>query len=212
MWFAEIIKRKIDIKTILGFYNIDYKKEFYNQRPLSSYWIEFFKEEPLLELYTDPKIYNLAREWKIYFDIDIPKEMTDLKYYEYIIKNNGQKHPKNITAIYTYFSNSEFNKIIFVSTDDVLDKPAKLRYIIPFGFDSIKEFLTEELNISKLCKFTRITNDDWNKISGGHDRINTITFSNVKNAYGEYSKLFELIEYFKSSIEVKYNITLMTDI
>ena len=212
MWFAEMIKRKIDIKSLLGFFDINYRNEFYNYRPLSSYWIEFFREEPPLELYTDPKTYNLSREWKRYFDIDVPKEMIDVKYYEYMIKNNGQKRPKDITAMYTYFSNSEFNKIIFVSTDDVLDKPAKLRYIIPFGFNSIKEFLTEELDISGLCKFTRITNDDWNKISGGHDRIDTVAFSNVKNVYGEYSKLSELIEYFKSSIEVKYNITLMTDI
>jgi len=219
MWLSEMLQRKLDILDFIhsSLENLSeqqkeekldrFRNEFYLGRPLASFWIEHMKSEPPVEIYTNPLIYDLGREWRQNCSVEVPKEMTNKKYYDYMLKN-GTKRPQNISAMYSYFSNSEFNKIIFVSTDDVLDKPAKLRFIIPVDFELVKEFLTESIDISGLCKFTRITNDDWNKISGGHDRIDTVAFSNVKNIYGEYSKLSEVIEFFKSAIEIKFNLNL----
>ena len=211
-WFCEMTMRKLfKIEYIENFPN-NWRTELYNKRVLASYWIEYMRIEPPLSIYPSPMDYDLAKDWERLFSADTPMEMLDRRYYDYMLRNDGKKRPQNITAMYSYFSNSEFNKIIFISTDDVLDKPAKLRFIIPVSFDVVKEFLTEDLDIGGLCKFTRITNDDWTKITGGKDRIDVVAFSNVKNVYGEYSKMSELIEYFKSSIEVKFDITLNKDL
>ena len=211
-WFCEMTMRKLfKIEYIENFPN-DWKTELYHKRVLASYWIECMRIEPPLSIYPSPMDYNLAKDWRKLFSADPPMEMVDRRYYDYMLRNDGKKRPQNITAMYSYFSNSEFNKIIFISTDDVLDKPAKLRFIIPISFDVVKEFLTEDIDITGICKFTRITNDDWTKITGGKDRIDVVAFSNVKNVYGEYSKMSELIEYFKSSIEVKFDITLNKDL
>ena len=211
-WFCEMTMRKLfKIEYIENFPN-DWRTELYNKRVLASYWIEYMRIEPPLSIYPSPMDYDLAKDWERLFSADTPMEMVDRRYYDYMLRNDGKKRPQNITAMYSYFSNSEFNKIIFISTDDVLDKPAKLRFIIPVSFDVVKEFLTEDLDIGGICKFTRITNDDWTKITGGKDRIDVVAFSNVKNVYGEYSKMSELIEYFKSSIEVKFDITLNKDL
>lgn len=211
-WFCEMTVRKLfKIEYIENFPN-DWKTERYHDRVLASYWIEYMRIEPPLSIYPSPMDYNLAGDWRRLFSIDPPMEMYDRRYYDYMLRNDGKKRPQNITAMYSYFSNSEFNKIIFISTDDILDKPARLRFIIPVSFDVVKEFLTEDIDISGICKFTRITNDDWTKITGGKDRIDVVAFSNVKNIYGEYSKMSELIEYFKSSIEVKFDITLNKDL
>lgn len=211
-WFCEMTMRKLfKIEYIENFPN-NWKTELYHKRVLASYWIEYMRIEPPLSIYPSPMDYNLAGDWRRLFSADPPMEMYDRRYYDYMLRNDGKKRPQNITAMYSYFSNSEFNKIIFISTDDVLDKPAKLRYIIPISFDVVKEFLTEDIDITGICKFTRITNDDWTKITGGKDRIDVVAFSNIKNVYGEYSKMSELIEYFKSSIEVKFDITLNKDL
>lgn len=211
-WFCEMTVRKLfKIEYIENFPN-DWKTERYHDRVLASYWIEYMRIEPPLSIYPSPMDYNLAGDWRRLFSTDPPMEMYDRRYYDYMLRNDGKKRPQNITAMYSYFSNSEFNKIIFISTDDILDKPAKLRFIIPVSFDVVKEFLTEDIDISGICKFTRITNDDWTKITGGKDRIDVVAFSNIKNVYGEYSKMSELIEYFKSSIEVKFDITLNKDL
>ena len=176
-------------------------------------YIKAYKCVPLLEIYTDPEFENLANIWENMTSFETPLEMTNKKYYDYMIKNNGKRRPSNITAIYSYFSNTAENKLIFIQNDETLDKPAKLRYIIPIEYEKVKEFITEDLDTNNICIFTTISNNDWKKIANDNDRIDVVAFSDIKNVYKERTNFKKLIEFFKDAIEMKFDckLTIETD-
>ena len=96
----------------------------------------------------------MEETWRNYVNNDVPAEISKYSYYDYMIRNNGSRRPKNITALYTYLSNTAENKIIFINNDNTLDKPARLRYIIPINYDKVKDFLAEELITNDISLLT----------------------------------------------------------
>ena len=171
-------------------------------------YIEAYKEVPPLKIYTNPKIENISNIWRKVTSFEIPLEMTNQKYYDYMISHDGEKRPENITAMYSYFSNTAENKLIFISNDDVLDKPAKLRYIIPVKYDVIKEFVTEDIDTNDICLFTTVSNADWAKIANSNERLDIVAFSDIKNVYKERTPMKTLIQFFKDAIELKFDCSL----
>ena len=182
------------------------------QHTLGYYYIKAYKCIPMLEIYTDPEIENLSSIWRELTSFETPLEMTNKKYYDYMIKNNGKRRPSNITAIYSYFSNTAENKLIFIQNDETLDKPAKLRYIIPIEYEKVKEFITEDLDTNDICMFTTISNADWKKIANDNDRIDVVAFSDIKNVYKERTNFKKLIEFFKDAIELKFDCELTDEL
>lgn len=168
-------------------------------------YIKAYKEVPPLHIYTKPTVENIGSLWRMTTSFETPLEMTNSKYYDYMISHDGEKRPKDITAMYSYFSNTAENKLIFISNDDVLDKPAKLRYIIPVKYEDLQEFITEELVTNDICLFTTVSNADWAKIANSNERLDIVAFSDIKNVYKERTPLKQIIEFFKESIEVRFN-------
>ena len=150
----------------------------------------------------------MEETWRKYVNNDVPAEISKYSYYDYMIRNNGSRRPKNITALYTYLSNTTENKIIFINNNNTLDKPARLRHIIPINYDKVKDFLAEELITNDISLLTQVSNKDWEKIAGGNDRIDTIAFSDCKDIYRNRTPLKKLLEFFKTAIEMEFNTTI----
>lgn len=209
--FKQCILNKYDFSQYYN-YVIKYDLTNYttqnNGLSLGCYYIEIYKEEPPFELYSSPRLTLLETQWRRYVNNDVPLEILKYSYYEFMIKNKGNRRPKNITALYTYLSNTTENKIIFINNDNTLDTPARLRYIIPIDYDKIKEFLAEELNTNDISLLTQISNKDWEKIAGGNDRIDTIAFSDCRDIYRNRTPLKKLLEFFKTAIEIEFNINI----
>ena len=178
---------------------------------LGYYYIVAYKSVPPLSIYSHPSVEDLARIWEDKTSMETPLEMTNAKYYDYMIKNNGNKRPAHITALYSYFSNTAENKLIFIQNDETLDHPAKLRYIIPIEYELVKEFITEDLDTNDICLFTTISNADWKKIANDNDRLDIVAFSDYKNIYKERSSVKKLLEFFKDAIEMKFDCKLTTE-
>lgn len=211
-FMLEILNIKIDIKDYLKLFDIDYRTEFINGKPLGYYYISNLRFELPFELYTNPMLFNLATVWKSnHPNIETPKEMTDEKYYDYMVRNNGNKRPKNNTVMYTYFSNTEVNYIMFVSSDYILDEPVKMRYIIPIEFELVKEFLTFDMNPTGICSYISLKDKDLNKIIAGYEGIDIIAFSSMFE-YLKYTTMSKLVEFFKESLEVKFEITISNEL
>ena len=205
---------KDNIKDYIEKYKgvIDYYVFLYDNHTIGYYWVKYVHEEPFYDIYPSPLIDDLATVWKQHYSIPPPKEMTDLKYYSYMLKYNGVKRPQNITAFYSYFSNSNENKFIFINNDNVLENEAKLRYIIPVNYQQVKTFLTEELETNDICLFTKITDKDWQKIAGGNDRIDCVVFSDWADIFRRRTTPAKLIKYFKEAIELKFNVKLKDEL
>lgn len=200
----EDIKQYIyKFKSIINYYSYTF-----NNHTLGYYWVKYIHSDPIYEIYPSPLIDNLASVWRTISSIQPPKEMTDIKYYNYMIKNNGIKRPQNITAFYSYFSNTNENKFIFINNDNILENEARLRYIIPIDYQRVKTFLTEELETNDICLFTNLTDKDWQKVAGGNDRIDCVVFSDWANVFRHRTTPIKLIKYFKESIELKFDIEL----
>lgn len=195
--------------------NLRNSKEFDNnnnaRHTLGYYYIVAYKSVPPLSIYSHPSVEDLARIWEDKTSMETPLEMTNAKYYDYMIKNNGNKRPAHITALYSYFSNTAENKLIFIQNDETLDHPAKLRYIIPIEYELVKEFITEDLDTNDICLFTTISNADWKKIANDNDRLDIVAFSDYKNIYKERSSVKKLLEFFKDAIEMKFDCKLTTE-
>lgn len=201
----DYIKQYIyNYKSLIDYYS----HKFNNEHSLAYYWVNYIHEEPFYEIYSSPQVDNIAKLWKSLFSTQPPKEMTDIKYYNYMMKNNGTKRPQNITAFYSYFSNTNENKFIFINNDNILEHEAKLRYIIPIDYQQVKTFLTEELETNDICLFTKLSDKDWQKIAGGNDRIDCVVFSDWADIFRHRTTPTKLIKYFKESIELKFDITL----
>lgn len=173
-------------------------------------YIIVFKEEPPFEYYHSPRINingkTLENVWRHDVCSDIPKEMTDIRFYEYMIKNNGKKSPENITAVYTYFSNSEEMKIIIIDDKNLLLEPAKKRFTIEIDYETIKTFITEEIDTNDICLFGRLNKKDWEKLTNGNENIDVIILTDIKDVYRHRTPLKMLLEFLKSNINIKFNI------
>lgn len=176
-----------------------------NNHTIAYYYIKKFREEPQLDFYPSPMTENLGGLWRSLFSVESPMEMTNLRYWEYMIKNSGIRRPTDITALYSYFSNSTENKLIFINNDNTLDDPAILRYIIPVPFEQVKEFLTEEIETNNICFFTNIHDKDWKKIARDNDRLDVVAFSDIKNIYKERTPVKKLINFFKDALELQFD-------
>lgn len=174
-------------------------------------WIIAYHEEPPLEIYVSPKDNcsrgTMADIWRRYVCADdVPKEMTNMNYYEYMIMLKGKKRNPNNTTMYTFFSNSDENKIIFCKSDVELIEPAKARYNIELNYDLVKPFLHEEIETNGICSFTHLTKDDWNKVARGKDDYDIVCFSEMKNIYRERTPIKDVLEYLTSAIELKFGV------
>ena len=176
-------------------------------------WIKTFHAEPPLELYISPNEpcgkYHCSTSsvWSQHVNrLTIPNEMKSLAYWQYMKSSNGKKRNPNDTIMYSFFSNSDENKIIFCRSDVELQEPARVRYNIPVQFSLLKPFLHEEIDTNNICLFTHLTKDDWNKVAGGNDKIDVVVFSEMKNIYRERTPLKLVLEHFTEAIALKFGV------
>ena len=175
-------------------------------------WIIAYHEEPPFDIYVSPRICcgkygTTADVWRKYVGSDdVPKEMTTMSYYEYMVMSKGKKRNPNNTTMYTFFSNSDENKIIFCKSDVELMKPARARYNIELNYELIKPFLHEEIETNGICSFTHLTKDDWNKVAGGRNNYDIVCFSEMKNIYRERTPIKDVLEYLTNAIELKFGV------
>jgi hypothetical protein len=132
-------------------------------------------------------------------------EMLSMKYYDYMVKSNGVKRNPNQTIMYSYFSNSNENKLIFCKSDVELLDPAIPRYYIPVEFKKLKQYLHEDLLTTDICMFTQLTKNDWEKVAGGKEDIDIVAFNDMKNVYRERMPLKEVIKYLIDNIEIEFD-------
>ena len=187
-------------------------------------WIEAYKEEPPLMFYPNPnyreqksidkpnpqkswqKGITIANCWSMYVnDCTTPMEMTSMKYYDYMVKSNGVKRNPNQTIMYSYFSNSNENKLIFCKSNIELLDPAVPRYYIPVEFKKLKQYLHEDLLTTDICMFAQLTKNDWEKVAGGKEDIDIVAFNDMKNIYRERTPLREVIKYLIDNIEIEFD-------
>ena len=199
----EVKKHILDHKSCF-----DIREKKLDGHTLAWSWIKYFKCEPFFEIYSSPLEDNLVKMWKQITSSPAPKEMTDQRFYDYMVKRNGERRPQNITAFYSFFSNSTENKFIFINNDNILENEAELRFIIPVEYSRVKKFLTEELETNGICLFTTISDKDWVKIAGGNDRMDCVVFSDNYDVYRNRTVPAKLISYIKEAIEIKFSITL----
>ena len=141
----------------------------------------------------------------------IPIEMTNMSFYNFMIKCNGKKKNEKFTSCYTFFSNSLENKIVFCEARYTLDAPAVLRFDVPIEFETIKPFLHENIDTNDICMFTTLSKDDWSKISGGNTLIDCVVFSDSKNIYRQRTPLRTVLEHLINSIEIEFETKVLTN-
>lgn len=224
-YVSECIRRKIVNRDNLD----DYVKRFgLDDREyrfdIGFAWIETYKEEPPLMFYPNPnyreqrsieksnpqktwqKGVTVADCWSTYVNNrTIPMEMTSMKYYDYMVKSNGVKRNPNQTIMYSYFSNSNENKLIFCKSNVELLDPAVPRYYIPVEFKKLKQYLHEELLTTDICMFAQLTKNDWEKVAGGREDIDVVAFNDMKNVYRERTPLKDVIKYLIDNIEIEFD-------
>ena len=172
--------------------------------------------EPFLCVYASPiTVVNgdtNADVWKNYVNkYTIPIEMTNMSFYNFMIKCNGKKKNERFTSCYTFFSNSLENKIVFCEARYTLDSPAVLRFDVPIEFETIKPFLHENIDTNDICMFTTLNKDDWSKISGGNTLIDCVVFSDSKNIYRQRTPLRTVLEHLINSIEIEFETKVLTN-
>ena len=187
-------------------------------------WVRTYKEEPPLLFYPNPNYReestknqkNPRKQWQTGVTIaDVwaqyvnesttPMEMTSMKYYDYMVKSNGVKRNPNQTIMYSYFSNSNENKLIFCRSNIELLDPAVPRYYIPVEFRKLKQYLHEDLLTTDICMFAQLTKNDWEKVAGGREDIDIVAFNDMKNVYRERTPLRKVIEYLIDNIEIEFD-------
>ena len=202
---------KDNLVEFLRKFNIDMHLEQF--AALTFTWIKTYKEEPQLEIYVAPNTsiefemgYNTNMSiWRRYVNFStVPNEMKSISYWKYMIDTKGKKKNPNHTIMYTFFSNSLENKIIFCKSDVELLTPAVPRYSIPVDFVKVKPFLHEELITNDICSFCQMTKDDWNKVAGGNDSLDIVAFSDSKNIYRERTPLKIVLKYIVNALIVKF--------
>lgn len=208
-WFGHRIMDKVINKT--NFKELYDKYHPKSERTTLGFnWIKTYKEEPPFEIYESPN-HNVDGEtnsiiWRRFVNADtVPKEMVSLNYYNYMVRTGGSKKDPNFTILYTFFSNSLENKLIFCKSDIEFTEPAVERYLIPIEYDKVKPFLHEELETNNICMFCKVSQDDWNKIAGGNCSADIVCFSDCKNIYRERTPLKGVIDYIINMIQMKFD-------
>jgi hypothetical protein len=187
-------------------------------------WVKTYKEEPPLMFYPNPnyreqrsldkpnpqrswqKGITIADCWSKYVNSSTtPMEMTSMKYYDYMVKSNGVKRNPNQTIMYSYFSNSNENKLIFCKSNVELLDPAVPRYYIPVEFRKLKQYLHEDLLTTDICMFAQLSKNDWEKVAGGKEDIDVVVFNDMKNVYRERTPLKDVIKYLIENIEIEFD-------
>ena len=188
-------------------------------------WVEMFHEEPPLMFYPSPNYHeststdlpNARKPWQrgktiadawsaVNSDATVPNEMTSMKYYDYMVKSNGVKRNPNQTIMYSYFSNSNENKLVFCRSDVELLDPAVPRFYIPVEFKKLKRYLHEDLLTTDICMFAQLTKNDWDKIASGKESIDVVAFNDMKNIYRERTPLRNVIKYLVDNIAIEFDV------
>lgn len=168
-------------------------------------WIINRKTDPPFEIWPETPNIRLQQAYKSHISIELPKEYTEKRFYDYMIKNKS-KRDSECTAIYTLFSNNNEHKIIFIDDNNILVPPAKKRMTIPVKYETIKTFIGEELDTNNITMLTKISGADFDKICGGNHLIDCFVYSDIKNIYRERTPLKQILEYFVDILKIKYNI------
>lgn len=168
-------------------------------------WIKNKKTDPPFELWPETPNIELQRAYKAFISVELPKEYTEKRFYDYMIKNKSKRNSE-CTAIYTLFSNNNEHKIIFIDDNNMLVPPAKKRMTIPIKYETIKTFIGEELDTNNITMLTKISGADFDKICGGNHLIDCFVYSDIKNIYRERTPLKQILEYFVNVLEIKYGI------
>ncbi len=221
----EQIKRKVVTRDNLD----EYMKKFgimsdVNRFDLGFAWVESYKEEPPLCIYPNPNYVedctkdeknpintwrtgrNIKDAWSVAINAStIPQEMNSMKYYDYMVKSNGVKRNPKQTIMYSFFSNSSENKLVFCRSDVELLDPAIPRWYIPVEFKLLKRYLHEDLITTDICMFSQLTKNDWEKISHGKDDIDVVVFCDNKNIYRERTPLKAIIKYIIDNINIEFD-------
>ena len=172
-------------------------------------WCESRKCDPPFDMWPQTPNRDLQKAYRKYISEELPKEYTDAKYYNYMMKNKRLRGEHG-TNVYTLFSNNIENKLIFVDASKPLDEEyAELRFSVNVEYPKMKKFLGEQLNINNITTRTRLSDYDFNKVCGGDTNIDCFVFSDIKNIYKEITPLSQLLEFFKTAIETKFNIKVM---
>lgn len=212
-WFESEIRLKCITSDNFKELFDKYVKEHFTPtfQTLGFAWIAAYHEEPPIEIYGAPNL-NVcnntnAKIWRECVNAStIPMEMTNMSYYDFMIKNAGEKLNPNECVMWSFFSNSLENKIIFCKADVEFNMPAIKRYHIPIEYAKVKPFLHEELLTNDICMFSKVKDDDWAKISGGKVDIDCVVFSDMKNIYRERTPLKDVIKYLISMISIKFDV------
>ena len=175
-------------------------------------WCESRKCDPPFDMWPQTPNRDLQKAYRKYISEELPKEYTDVKYYNYMMKNK-RLHGEHGTNVYTLFSNNIENKLIFVDASKPLDEEyAELRFSVNIEYSKMKKFLGEQLNINNITTRTRLSDYDFNKVCGGDTNIDCFVFSDIKNIYKEITPLSQLLEFFKTAIETKFNVEVIMDV
>ena len=169
-------------------------------------WCKYRKIDPPYDMWPQTPNRELQKAYREYISEELPKEYTDKRFYEYMMKNKS-KRPEHCTSVYTLFSNNIENKVIFVDDTFILDdKYAQLRFTIDVDYHKVRKFISEELNINNMTTRTCLSDYDFAKVCGGNTLIDCFVFSDFKNIYKEITPLTELLDFFKTSLEIKFNV------
>ena len=224
-YVSECVRRKIVNRDNLDVYVKRFALDGREYRfDIGFAWIEAYKEEPPLMFYPNPnyreqrsidmpnpqkswqKGITIADCWSKYANsCTTPMEMTSMKYYDYMVKSNGVKRNPDQTIMYSYFSNSNENKLIFCKSNIELLDPAVPRYYIPVEFRKLKQYLHEDLLTTDICMFAQLTKNDWEKVAGGREDIDVVVFNDMKNVYRERTPLKDVIKYLIENIEIEFD-------
>ena len=200
-----ILKSFIESKSNIKFedvYSLLYKADY---RDFGVNWVKYRKSDPPFEIWPQTPNKPLQEAYIGYVSTELPKEYTEKRYYDYMIKN-GAKRSSNCTAIYTLFSNNNEHKIIFINDNNILIPPAKKRMTIPIEYEEIKTFIGEELDTNNITMLTKISGADFDKICGGNHLIDCFVYSDIKNIYRERTPLKQILEYFANVLELKFDV------
>ena len=178
---------------------------------LACEWIEYRKTNPPFDMWPATPNRDLQRAYCKYVSEKLPKEYTEPKFYEFMIKNRKQR-PEHCTAIYTLLSNNIENKIIFIDDVQILDnKYAKLRGTLEVNYETVKEYLCEEVDTNNISMLTSLNDLDFIKVCGGESNLNCFVFSDIKNIYRERTPLKQVLTFFYDLLETKFDIKINVD-
>lgn len=169
-------------------------------------WCKYRKCDPPFDMWPATPNRELQKAYRNYVSEELPKEYTDKRFYEYIMKNR-HKRPEHCTSVYTLLSNNVENKIIFIDDTQILDdRYAVLRGVFDIDYSQIREYLCEELDTNNISMLTVLSDYDFAKVCGDNKTIDCFVFSDIKNIYKERTPLKKVLDFFINAISIKFDI------